>query len=118
MNETSSYAPFIRADPGPRPEALAPHLVDLAHPRLGTRVTDATGDFFAPKERLIDPAPPVFYPDRYDNHGKWMDGWESRRKRTPGHDWCTLRLGVQGRIRACIIDTRFFTGNYPPEASI
>ena len=118
MNDPAPHLPFVRAKPGPRPEDLAPHLVDLAHPRLGSRVTYATDDFFAPKERLIDPAPPVFYPDRYDDHGKWMDGWESRRKRTPGHDWCTLRLGISGRIRAFVVDTRFFTGNYPVATSI
>lgn len=110
--------PSVTAPPGPRPEDIAAHLIDLADPRFGTDVTFATDDFFAPKERLIDPAAPVFYPKRYDENGKWMDGWESRRKRAPGHDWCVLRLGVPGRIRAFDIDTSFFTGNYPPQASI
>ncbi len=113
MNE-----PSVTAPPGPRPEDIATHLIDLADPRFGTDVTFATDDFFAPKERLIDPAAPVFYPKCYDENGKWMDGWESRRKRTPGHDWCVLRLGVPGRIRTFDIDTSFFTGNYPPQASI
>jgi allantoicase len=92
--------------------------VRLEQPRLGTRVTFATDDFFAAKERLIDPAEPVFIDDKYDDHGKWMDGWESRRKRSPGHDYCVIRLGVPGVIRGFEIDTRFFTGNYPPQASI
>lgn len=92
--------------------------IRLEQPRLGTRVVFATDDFFAPKERLIAPADPVFLPDEYDDHGKWMDGWESRRKRTPGHDCCVLRLGVPGIIHGVDIDTRFFTGNFPPEASI
>ena len=92
--------------------------VRLEQPRLGTRVTFATDDFFAAKERLIDPADPVFIDDKYDDHGKWMDGWESRRKRTPGHDYCVIRLGVPGVIHGFEIDTRFFTGNYPPYASI
>lgn len=118
MNHGDRYTPFIRAEPGPQPEDIAPHLVDLTNPRLGSRVTYATDDFFGPKERLIDPGPPTWYPDRYDDHGKWMDGWESRRKRTPGHDWCILRLGATGRIRAFVVDTRFFTGNFPPAASI
>ncbi|MEL7185668.1 MAG: allantoicase [Pseudomonadota bacterium] len=94
------------------------HWVQLEQPRLGTRVTYATDDFFAAKERLIDPARPVFKDGVYDDHGKWMDGWESRRKRTPGHDWCVIRLGVPGVIHGFDIDTSFFTGNYPPEASI
>ncbi len=92
--------------------------VRLEQPRLGTRVVYATDDFFADKSRLIEPAEPTFIPDKYDDHGKWMDGWESRRKRTPGHDYCVIRLGIPGRIRGVDIDTRFFTGNYPPRASI
>ena len=94
------------------------HWVQLEQPRLGTRVVYATDDFFAAKERVIDAATPKFIDDKYDDHGKWMDGWESRRKRTQGHDFCVIRLGVPGVIRGFDIDTSFFTGNYPPEASI
>ncbi|MGI9238422.1 MAG: allantoicase [Woeseiaceae bacterium] len=92
--------------------------VQLEQPRLGTRVTFATDDFFAAKERIIDTAEPVFVVDKYDDHGKWMDGWESRRRRGPGHDYCVIRLGVPGVIHGFNVDTRHFTGNYPPEASI
>jgi len=92
--------------------------IQLEQPRLGTRVTYATDDFFAAKERCIEAAPPVFIDDKYDDHGKWMDGWESRRKRTDGHDYCVIRLGVAGIIRGFDIDTRYFTGNFPPQASI
>jgi len=92
--------------------------VRLEQPRLGTRVTFATDEFFAAKERLIEPVEPVFVPDKYDDHGKWMDGWESRRKRTPGHDYCIVRLGLAGVVRGVDIDTRYFTGNYPPAASL
>ncbi|HEX8216440.1 MAG TPA: allantoicase, partial [Allosphingosinicella sp.] len=67
---------------------------------------------------LIDPAEPVFVPGRYDENGKWMDGWESRRKRIPGHDWCVIRLGAPGVVAGFEIDTRHFTGNYPPGAEI
>ena len=88
----------------------------LDQPRLGTRVTYATDEFFAAKERLIDPATPVFIEDKYDHHGKWMDGWESRRKRTLGHDYCIIRLGVPGVLHGVDIDTSFFTGNFPPHA--
>ncbi|MDQ0464721.1 allantoicase [Caulobacter ginsengisoli] len=93
-------------------------LIDLAQPRLGAEVVYATDDFFADKSRLIDPAEPVFIPGKYDDNGKWMDGWESRRKRVPGYDWAIVRLGVPGRIAGFEIDTRHFTGNYPPRASI
>ena len=92
--------------------------IQLEQPRLGTRVTFATDEFFAAKERLIEPGEPVFIDDKYDDHGKWMDGWESRRKRTPGHDYCVVRLGIPGAIHGMDIDTRHFTGNYPPHVSI
>jgi len=93
-------------------------FIRLEQPRLGSRVTFASDEFFAAKERLIDPSEPKFIDDKYDDHGKWMDGWESRRRRTPGHDFCVIRLGVPGVIRGLDIDTSFFTGNYPPQASI
>mgnify|MGYP001822674055 CR=1 FL=1 len=92
--------------------------IQLEQPRLGTQVTYATDDFFAAKERLIQPQEPVFIDDKYDDHGKWMDGWESRRKRVPGHDYCVIRLGVPGVLHGVDIDTSFFTGNFPPQASI
>ena len=92
--------------------------IRLEQPRLGTRVTFATDEFFAAKERLIEPQDPVFIDGKYDDHGKWMDGWESRRRRGPGHDHCIVRLGIPGVIHGVDIDTSFFTGNYPPEASL
>ena len=91
--------------------------IDLAQPRLGAEVIVASDDFFAPKERLIQPGAPVFLPDKYDDHGKWMDGWESRRKREAGHDFCIVRL-CAGTVHGVEIDTSFFTGNYPPQASL
>jgi allantoicase len=99
-------------------EELRRHYVNLAQPRLGAKVVYASDDFFADKARLIDPAEPVFIPGKYDDNGKWMDGWESRRKRTGGHDWCVVRLGVPGVVAGFEIDTRHFTGNYPPGAEL
>jgi len=78
--------------------------IDLAQPRLGARVIEASDDFFAPKERLIKPEAPVFIADRYDENGKWMDGWESRRKRDEGHDYCIIRL-CPGTIHGLDITT-------------
>mgnify|MGYP001821352217 FL=1 len=92
--------------------------VRLEQPRLGSRVTFATDEFFAAKERLIDPADPVFIDGKYDDHGKWMDGWESRRKRVPGHDYCVIHFGIPGVIHGVEVDTSHFTGNYPPHVSI
>ncbi len=97
---------------------LRRQYVDLAQPRLGAEVVYATDDFFADKARLISPAAPVFIPGKYDDNGKWMDGWESRRKRVPGHDWCVVKLGAQGIVAGFEIDTSHFTGNYPPGAEI
>ena len=90
----------------------------LEQPRLGTRVVVASDEFFGAKERLIEPREPVFIRDKYDDHGKWVDGWETRRKRGPGHDWCIVRLGVPGIVHGVDIDTSYFTGNFPPHASV
>lgn len=93
-------------------------LVNLAQPRLGAEVVYANDEFFGARGRLIDPREPVFIPDEYDDHGKWMDGWETRRRREPGHDWCIVRLGRPGVVRGLDVDTSHFTGNYAPEISI
>ena len=93
-------------------------LTDLAAERLGGKVLFATDDFFAEKENLIKPTRGIFITDKYTDRGKWMDGWESRRKRTPGHDWAVLQLATPGKIVGFDIDTNFFLGNHPPHASI
>ena len=98
--------------------AFVSRYVDLASPRLGSEAVFATDEFFAAKERMLTPAPAVFMADKYDDHGKWMDGWETRRRRGPGHDHCIVRLGVKGRVRGVDIDTSHFTGNYPPAAAL
>jgi allantoicase len=87
--------------------------VNLASPQRGAAIFSVSDDFFAPAKRMLSDQEPVFIPDRYDEHGKWMDGWESRRKRVVGHDFCTFRI-CPGVIHGVEIDTRFFTGNYPP----
>lgn len=93
-------------------------LVDLASERLGGAVLYANDDFFAPKENLLKPAAPVFIEGKYTDLGKWMDGWESRRRRTPGFDWCIIRLGLPGIIRGVVVDTSHFKGNYPENCSL
>ncbi|WP_099866799.1 allantoicase [Pararhizobium haloflavum] len=92
--------------------------INLASARLGAVGLFSTDAFFAPLERMLNDEPAVFLPDEYDDNGKWMDGWESRRKRTPGHDFAIVRLAMPGRILGFDVDTSFFTGNYPPHASI
>ena len=93
-------------------------LLDLASERLGGQVIAANDDFFAPKENLIKAEKPVWIKDKYTDRGKWMDGWETRRRRTPGHDWCILKLGLAGIISRFVVDTSYFTGNYPESCSI
>ena len=91
---------------------------NLALERLGAQVVSASDDFFGAKERLIGEHVPFFLPEKFDDAGKWVDGWESRRKREAGHDHCVVQLGADALIYAVDIDTAFFTGNYPHAASL
>ena len=91
---------------------------DLAADTNGGKVLFATDDFFAPAENMISRTEPVWDEAKYTQFGKWMDGWETRRKRTLGHDWCILKLGLEGRIVGIDADTAFFTGNNVPAISI
>ncbi|MBI4546247.1 MAG: allantoicase [Gemmatimonadetes bacterium] len=93
-------------------------LIDLAAERLGGAALLANDEFFAPKENLLRAAEPVFLPGEYTERGKWMDGWETRRRRSPGHDWCIIRLGLPGVIRGLVVDTTHFKGNYPEHCSL
>ncbi len=93
-------------------------LIDLAQERLGARILVANDEFFAAKENLLKPGRGVFIEDKYTDRGKWMDGWETRRRRTPGHDWCILALGLPGVIRGLNIDTNHFRGNAPQSCSV
>lgn len=93
-------------------------FMDLASERLGGNVLFATDDFFAEKENLIKPGRGIFIAEKYTDRGKWMDGWESRRKRTSGHDWAVIQLAAPGKIKGVDIDTNFFLGNHPPFASV
>lgn len=93
-------------------------LADLASARVGGRALAASDDFFASKHNLLKAAPAIFIPGKYTTRGKWMDGWESRRRRTPGHDWCVVKLGLRGVVRGVNVNTAFFTGNYPSHCSL
>jgi allantoicase len=97
-------------------------LVDLASERLGGAVLYANDEFFAPKENLLKQAAAVWKEGEYTERGKWMDGWETMRRRSPRldeeFDWCIVRLGTSGRIRGVKVDTSFFRGNFPSHCSI
>ena len=93
-------------------------LIDLASERLGGSVVAANDEFFAPKEALLKAGVPEWREGVYTERGKWMDGWETRRRREFGHDWAIVRLGAPGQVRGVVIDTSWFTGNFPERASI
>lgn len=93
-------------------------LPDLAARRLGGRALLANDEFFGPKESLVADGPATFDPDRYTDRGKWMDGWETRRRREPGTDWCVVRLGLAGDVRGIVVDTTHFKGNHPERAAV
>ena len=97
---------------------MFPGLIDLASGLVGGAAIDASDEFFAAKENLLKASEPVFIADKYTDRGKWMDGWETRRKRTPGHDWCVVRLGLPGVIRVIDVDTSHFLGNFPSHCSL
>ena len=93
-------------------------LIDLAQSRLGSKIVYKTDEFFAPAKRIINSWPPVFKEGVFDKHGKWMDGWETRRKRGKGHDYLILKLGKPGRIHKVDIDTSYLSGNQPNKVSL
>ena len=94
------------------------NLAELASARVGGRAVATNDDFFAPKSNLIKPEPAVWIAGKYTTRGKWMDGWESRRRRVPGHDWCIVQLGMRGIVHGVNVDTSHFTGNFPAQCSI
>lgn len=109
---------MAQLDTDPAAPDFTQRYPNLADPRLGAGAVAASDEFFAPMARMLAPEPPVFIPGKYDEHGKWMDGWETRRRRGQGHDWCIVRLACPGQLAGVEIDTRHFTGNYPPGASL
>ena len=107
----SRFRPVCATASPPNPFA---ELTDLSDVNLGTSVLFATDEWFATADNLIQPEPPRFDPDTFCEQGKVMDGWESRRRRLAGHDWCVLRLGVPGCVHGVEVDTAYFTGNQAP----
>jgi allantoicase len=100
------------------PPAFVHGAVNLLSARLGAQALWSTDEFFAPLSRILADEPAKWLADVYDDNGKWMDGWESRRKRIPGHDIAMVKLAMPGRIVGFDVDTSYFTGNYPPFCSI
>src|SRR5579863_5512404 len=91
--------------------------IDLASERVGGAVVWANDEFFASKDNLLKPEAAVWKEGEYTDRGKWMDGWETRRRRTEGFDSCIIRLGLPGVVRSVAVDTSFFRGNFPEACS-
>ena len=94
------------------------NAIDLANPILGTKIINCSDEFFAPATRIINPLPAIFKENVFDNHGKWMDGWETRRRRSKGNDYLIIKLGRPGKIQVVDIDTTYFNGNQPEYAQL
>ncbi|KAL7512457.1 hypothetical protein ACHAXN_009437, partial [Cyclotella atomus] len=96
---------------------------NLTSSATGARILFATDEWFAAADNLLNPADPEFIPDLYCEQGKVMDGWETRRKRSAGHDWCVIKLGGAAdgstfEVTSLEVDTAFFTGNQTPRISV
>ena len=109
----------------PTTESLDPDVplfartgINLASAGLGARGLHASNEFFAPLSRMLQDSEPVFVEGKFDDHGKWMDGWESQRRRDGGHDWAVIALAARGRLLGFDIDTRHFTGTFAPAARL
>eukprot|EP00729_Bicosta_minor_P006093 gene6093-9232_t len=106
----------------PSHDAAAPpawvHLTELASSKVGGKMLFSTDEWFSEASNMVRYEEPEWREDEFTEQGKWMDGWESRRKRIPGHDWCILRLGIPGVIRGIVVDTAYFSGNFVPKVSI
>ena len=93
-------------------------LPDLACEAFGGAAIACNDEFFAEKDNLVREAAAVWKDQLYTDRGTWMDGWETRRRREPGHDWCVVRLGMPGVIRGVVVDTAFFRGNFPDTCAL
>jgi allantoicase len=116
-NGSKTTGPYNMVDATRRASLIARHI-NMADPRLGAQALFATDDFFAPMARMLNPNPPEWRAGVYDENGKWMDGWESRRRRDQGHDHCIVKLAAPCTLALLELDTQYFTGNYPPFASV
>ncbi|MGI9461475.1 MAG: allantoicase [Alphaproteobacteria bacterium] len=110
--------PAVAPLPPKNPPSFTQRYHNLASPVMGAMVLYASDEFFAAASRMIQDHEPLFFPDKYDDHGKWMDGWETRRRRHGGHDTAMVKLGARGIIHGLGIHTNFFTGNFAPAVMV
>src|SRR5256885_14505370 len=114
----SQHAPQAAPNAAAVRAAAFTELTDLASERVGGKALLANDEFFASKTNLVKAGRGIFIPEKFTPQGKWMDGWETRRRRTPGFDWCILKLGLRGVIRGFDVDPNHFLGNYPESCPI
>ena len=94
------------------------NYINLDSLTLGSKIYSYSDQFFGAASRMLNENSPIFKENVYDKHGKWMDGWETRRKRIEGNDFCIIKLGKPGNVSVVEIDTSFFNGNQPEYASL
>jgi allantoicase len=83
-------------------------LIELSSLKLGGSIVAYNNAHYGDVSALLS-----------DGRGKTMgDGWETRRRREPGHDWIIIKLATKGLVKKIEIDTAHFKGNYPDQASI
>ena len=115
---TPTATPAPAAAPDAADQLSFLDLPDLACEAVGGAAILCNDEFFAEKESLLREHPAVWKDHAYTDRGKWMDGWETRRRREAGHDWCVVRLGLPGVIRGVVVDTAYFRGNYPESCAL
>jgi allantoicase len=82
--------------------------IDLAAVENGGLVLSCSDMFFGHRHNLIMPG----------RAANMSDGWETKRRRGPGHDWVIIKLGTPGRIRRIEVDTSYFKGNFPESCAL
>ncbi|MEU6860847.1 allantoicase [Glycomyces sp. NPDC046736] len=98
----------LHGTPVPDPALFADLPLDLAALVNGGSVIDASNAFYS------DPAGAI----RPGLAANQADGWETARRRTPGHEWLDLRLAGRGVVRVAELDTTHFKHNAPSAASL
>jgi len=89
-------------------EGSVKRWVDLGSADSGGLALVCTDMHFGDMANLVKGTAPI----------NMADGWETRRRRTPGNDWVILKLGLPGRIRRIDVDTAYFKGNFPACCSL
>jgi allantoicase len=83
-------------------------LVDFAAIEHGGFSVTCSDMFFGHRQNLI-------MPGRSTHMG---NGWETKRRRGPGHDWTIIRLGRPCEVQRIELDTDHYKGNAPGSCMI